>query len=403
MHVVLMADAETSVRETAMISRLAVALTGEGVRVTCAVPVSVMARVSGGEGEAFSLAARMVAYRDAGLPFTRRWRAAELAREVMDGEGVAGEPPDVLHVIGFDTWALARECATALGACLMLDVYNFEQAREAARVVMATPTSAVLAADRAIAESMSGGPGGDRVALAPWGVHAPHESEGAGASRGRAAQERSPRTRAAARTLVVSGAGRSSHATGTLLQGVRRALVDHPDAMVFADAPTAGASGFYSQAQRLGLTDRVTVIPDAELHRHVVVHADGFVIPEHPEQHRTLVLEVMAAGLPVLVPMGPRSTGALRGLSYLRPGETCRGIEAQTPEAWSSAIREVLVDDQRLARIGLAGRAHVRDHHTASAHASAVIRAYEAAVGRVAATLNGSKDARRLGDVGGGR
>lgn len=403
MHVVLMADAEASVRETAMISRLAVALAGEGVRVTCAVPASVVARVSGGDGEAFSLAARMVGYRETGLPFTRRWRAAELAREMVEGESGVNEAPDVLHVIGSGAWGLARECAAALGACLMIDVFHFEQAREAARVAMVTSSCAVLAADPAIAEPIKGGLGGEQLVIAPWGVHSPHGHEGAIASRVRAPHAESGRARATARTLVVSGAGRSSHATIAFLEGVRRALVDHPDAMVFADAPTAGASGFYSQAQRLGLTNRVTVIPDADLHRHVVLHADGFVIPEHPEQHRTLVLEVMAAGLPVLVPIGPRTTGAMRGLSYLRAGETCRGIEAQTPDAWASALREVLGDDERLARIGLAGRSHVREHHTAAAHASAVLRAYEAAVGRVAATLGGSASARRSGGVGDSR
>jgi hypothetical protein len=365
MHALLIADADAARRESGLIARLAVALTADGARVTGALPASIAGDASA--VDFLALAARVIRYRAEGLPFTIRWRARDLLALAHDDASRGGEPAiDVVHAIGPECWGIALELARAAGALLAIDVFGIHQAAGAARLADRHDAGAILlAADRHVLDAISKHAPEVRVHLAPWGVHVPETLV------------RPKRSAEAghARSVVISGPCRSGASVGPLLEGVRLAAEESPETLFFADLPTARASGFYREVQRLALSHRLTVIPDAELHRHVVLHADVFVIPEAPLQHRTLVLDVLASGLPVLTP-------ACEAISYLVRGETCRVVGANTPEAWRQALLESLRDDEHSARLAASARAHIRVHHSAAAHASAVLAAYESALGR---------------------
>ncbi|WP_269187366.1 glycosyltransferase [Modestobacter sp. VKM Ac-2983] len=91
-------------------------------------------------------------------------------------------------------------------------------------------------------------------------------------------------------------------------------------------------------------------LPQAELAR-VYAGCDVFAFPSRSETAGNVVLEAMAAGLPVVLPAGERTAQWLTA-----PGEDGVLVSADDPDAWAAALRPLLTDGARRARIGEAAR-----------------------------------------------
>jgi glycosyltransferase involved in cell wall biosynthesis len=103
--------------------------------------------------------------------------------------------------------------------------------------------------------------------------------------------------------------------------------------------------------------------------------ADVFCLPSWWEAMPMSVLEAMAAGLPVVA----SDVGDVARL--VDDGETGYLVSPQSPVELASALRKLILDPQRAAEMGAAGRRRVEQHFSAEVNARAVCAVYAEASG----------------------
>ncbi len=144
---------------------------------------------------------------------------------------------------------------------------------------------------------------------------------------------------------------------GFLLHALRRALRDVPELLlvVSGDGPALGslqrsafALGIQHNVMFIGYLDRDTELP------HCYAAADAFVFASQTETQGLVLLEAMAAGVPVvaLSVMGTRDIlGAGRGALIARDG----------PDDFADQLTGLLRDTQLRARLAQDARAHAEE------------------------------------------
>jgi glycosyltransferase involved in cell wall biosynthesis len=135
-------------------------------------------------------------------------------------------------------------------------------------------------------------------------------------------------------------------------------------------AREARALGLGSQVHFAGWRDDV---PD------VLAVADVFVLPSVNEGFGRVVVEAMAMARPVVAT-------AVGGVPELvRDGETGMLAPASDPRALADAVRSLLDEPARAARLGAAGRARAESRFSLTAHVDAIERVYAEVLGGHAA------------------
>lgn len=131
----------------------------------------------------------------------------------------------------------------------------------------------------------------------------------------------------------------------------------HPEAYWIAagpdDYPEPGATGkLLDRIKQLGLSGDVHLpgLIDAVGRSHLYGAADLFVMPSRCENFPMVLLEAMAAGLPIVA----TRVGAVAEM--IVDGETGLLVEAGKPEALAKAVCDLLTDPGRAAATGRAGR-----------------------------------------------
>lgn len=359
MRVVIIADRKFASRERSMLARLQVGLADEGVRVVQVLPDGVDP-ASGG------VLSEVVRFEESGLPMSLGWRAAATAKALTTApKGSQIEPPQVVHAFGGLVWGFGLALAERLEAALVLEVWRagLEGAvqRVAGRARGRTGIMA-LCPDRAIADRIGPHAPSLGVHYSPWGVY----------STERALEVLRP---GAAWSIMVAGAGLDRGAFSTAFEAIAQVVRDRPDALVFVDALAARRTDLWSLAAKLGMRERVSLVDEMDANRELVLRGDVLVLPEARGEQRTLVLEAMGAGMPVLGAADPGNTTLIEGKSAMLvpPGDRAR---------WIATLGTVL-DDARV-REGLIGaaRAYVAEEHRPSRQVSGVIDAYESAAGK---------------------
>ena len=124
-------------------------------------------------------------------------------------------------------------------------------------------------------------------------------------------------------------------------------------------------------ARELGVAERLHILGWQDDPRSYLTSLDVFVLPSRFEGFPLSIVEAMQAGLPVVA----ADVGSIaEALDDERAGTL---VPPDEPEALARALRELLDDDERRARLG----AHARDialrRHTSRAMADGFMRIYE--------------------------
>lgn len=362
MRAMILADAAFAVRERGLLSRIEVGLVDEGVRLIHAVPNSVAREQPGAAGG--ELFVRVVAYEDRGPGILRRLRdrrfAADLARlrDPDDERSI-----DVIHVFGERAWATGVELAEALDAALAVEVWSAGLITRIARTRWPggadRPPVVFFAPDRAMETRLRDEverPGAGVVRFTPWGVHTPAT-----------AHELLPPNRAP--SAMIAGSGRDPEAWAAVL-GALAAPGPQTKLMIFADAEAVGPARAWPVVNRLGLTDRFTLTPSVEARRELTLQCDVLIMPEALGEHRSLMLDAMAAGVVVAAAADPM-------IGALIDGSTARVVERPNAERWSAALTGLLDNPDGARALAESARDHTRRNQRASAHVASVVDAYE--------------------------
>jgi glycosyltransferase involved in cell wall biosynthesis len=113
--------------------------------------------------------------------------------------------------------------------------------------------------------------------------------------------------------------------------------------------------------------------------------ADVFVLPSESEGFGRVLVEATAMGRPVVA----TNVGGIPEI--VLEGETGLLVEPANPVALAHAVRTLLDEPARAARLGAAGRARAESTFSLGAHVDAIERVYDEVLGRVA------PEARRQG------
>ncbi|MBL8991416.1 MAG: hypothetical protein JNJ48_07545 [Phycisphaerae bacterium] len=350
-------------RERKLLTRLEVGLADEGVRVLHAVPHGWTE-----DGESLGVYSTPIGFSDSGLPWTEGLRAGVLIRSIL---GVAPPGPDervfdLVHAFGEQGWPLAAELAARTGTVLVLEAWRPACGRALVRAMGRMKSSGgsertvVIAADDRLVQPLARLAPGATIVPAPWGVHLPESVNPAP----RAGQTR---------TAVLLASGAQPSAVHAALAGLAALAAPGPqpaiDLMVFVDAECALRCGLWKVARTLEMQHRLSIIAELEGKRELVLQADALVLPETLGEQRTLVLDAMAHGMPVIAAPDPV-------VSAIVPATTCATVARPTADAWASVLRPVL-GHQPEAPFAASARQWIGANRLASAQVAAVLKVYQ--------------------------
>ncbi len=368
MRITLLVDADFGLRERDMLVRLQVGLADEGLRVVYATPRSASEH-HGPESrpaspdethQSVGVIAVHAQYDDRGMPWTLDARAARLAETLAKTAPPRPETPrGAIHVFGHRAWNLAARLAQRTGDGLVIEFHSAVLRRTLAHAssLVALGASVLVACpEPALARLVERERAGVATRVIPWGVPVPAEP------RRILAGERAP-------AVLLVASGRDRQACAAAVEAF--AGVNVPDAMLCLDADVLHVARLWPIIKRLNLSSRTTLIPNLEGRREMAILGSDIVIaPEARGESRSILLDAMAAGLPVIA-------AADAALDSLVGGQTARLIAAPEPKLWTSAMAEMLRDPDSARALGLASREAIRRHHRVSAQVSLTLNAYE--------------------------
>lgn len=353
MRVVLLLDRAFARRERSMLSRLEVGLADEGVRVLHATP-----RVIAGT-ESVGLYSKIVAYDPARFPVPLRSRIRALADDLRTAIGdEESRKIDLVHCFSPDTWRMGDELARVLDAGLALEVWSAAAATRAADAAVGRMHPTLLVGDEGLMRLVSRRAPRATALLTPWGVH------------GEPVERRRHDDQSIGVAMLLDGVAPAW--TSAAVEGFARAARRDGRLMAFMNSERTTSHAVWKLVRRLGVSDRVSLIPDAEARREPLFHLDVLAVAEPSGRLRSITLDAMARCVSVVSAFDP-------ALSVCVPDVTARVVAKPDPALWEDAIIAAALASRDSPLLASA-RDWVRTHRSASGHVSAVIRAYEAVI-----------------------
>lgn len=279
------------------------------------------------------------------------------------GEAMDRIAPDLVHtqlefsnILG--TVAAHRRGIPSVATLHTLDVPK-PWSRDAVRFrlmarILTTRASRVIAVSQSAADHFAGHSGAGRrlvttlyngIALERFTQAQPHAAGQLRASRHLASE---------ARVITTVAVLRPAKGIEDLIAALPAVLVSVPDAHLVLVGDGPARSTLEQAAATLGLTERVHFLGHRADVDEVLAGSDVFVLPSHTEALPTVLIEAMAAGLPVVATdVGGIPEMVERGASALL-------VPAHAPWMLAEAVTRVLTSPIQAAAMGTAGRRIVR-------------------------------------------
>ena len=112
--------------------------------------------------------------------------------------------------------------------------------------------------------------------------------------------------------------------------------------------------------------------------------ADALALPSHSEGSPNVLLEAMAAGLPVVA----TSVGGVPEIAT--SGKNALLVPPRDREAFADALHQVLINPELAEELSSNARAHVADNFSPAGHAQSLIRIYQEVLSEPRAIARGS-------------
>lgn len=351
MHVAMVLDAERLLHERSMLNRLCIALIGEGVQVTRVVPQEVGDEAH--EDEAVALAGRATYPTQVAW-----WGRGERVRKLAERFGKS--PPDVLVVVGIRAWQLTCELGKHLQRPVVIEAWSWQAAKRLAprlapeqgmMVICPTEPLAKLARRRLRSSPVE-------VEVVRWGVPYPDVP-----------------TPALSRhedviTLAVLGPARQDRWHRSFIPALSRWVREMPQALVTYELDGRCAHKVWRLLRGEKLLDRVAGITRAGAHRSLLTQCDALIVPEPTWEVRSIVIEAMAAGVPIIA----REDQAL---DFLLPDETATVLSLPTSDSWLESLRRLGTQTDTVKEIAMRAREQARVRHRVSQQAEQITRLLE--------------------------
>lgn len=357
MRVLILADAQFAKHERALIERVVVGLTVEGIEAQLILP-----RDRGLSAFRVGLLGEPIWYADRGLLITRKIRAAQIARSITERYGDATRPVDIVHVMGGGAWGMGLELSRLLGAGLALEVWRAGLAGHAANLNLEEEDRAIfLVPERSFEDNLRKSMKQARVRHVPWGAHVPEQPV--------------PVFREDKLiSIVLMGSGRQQDHCVAAYTGIAEAIASRSDIMLFANQELVERAGLWARVKKDKLQDRFTVIDRSEDRRDLLLRCDMLVYPETLHEERTLLLDAMGAGLVVI-------TGNDEKIQPLNEESGVIVVSRAVADDWSEQVRTVIRSRDHAMECAVRVREYIRTHRRSGLHIEALSDAYTDLVG----------------------
>lgn len=340
MHVAIIIDDERLENEQAMLNRLCVGLIDEGAWLTRIVPEG--SDVHSESERAVALAAR-IEYPLSVVPWMRSQRRARII------ERFEKSLPDALYVCGRNAWPLATELAIELKRPLAFDLWAMSLAGRVPRP-RAQLSACYIAATDAIARNLRRRVPADLVAVVPIGVSMPPETRDV--------------TDHFADVISVAVIGRCRNIAGYRVVARTMAILaeQFPQIQLIVELDGPREHEVWRLFRVQGLLQRSSSIVRAHAHRQLLCQCDIAVLPEAEGEVRTILLELMAAGVPIVARDDPT-------LGLLVAGRTASIVKDLRIDSWMDAMRRIISEPQFARQLARNSRAWIDQKHRSSRQA----------------------------------
>ncbi|MHC4415444.1 MAG: glycosyltransferase family 4 protein [Planctomycetota bacterium] len=351
MHVGLIIDEERLACEQSLHDRVSVGLVEAGVRLTRVVPHT-RPVIEPGAGEKPKAPAARVEVRMNVPPWMRRGRAHRLAGAMESAV------PDLLHAVGEQAWRVGLDLAKVIDRPVTLDVWSAEQARRVPHSRVASRVAGYIVPTEPMAEALRQRVDTELVSVVPTGIVVPRE----------------PHTVLVdpedAIALAIIGSGQDVGAYKAMLSGLSHLTVDFPQIQACLELRGAHEHDIWRHARRLDLLGHVSAIVDAALHRSLLTGCDILVVPERNGEVRSLMIQAMACGMPLVASDDPF-------LDMLVADQTAIVVGEADPDEWARQLRRLLVEPELARNLGASARAWVANRHRMGDHVAKLLAAFE--------------------------
>lgn len=378
MRALILTDADTAAREGVMLSRLEVGLLAQSVRILYAEPSDEQLHI-----DAESLITGLN-YVSGGSILTLKARARQLVREV--DETIGFDDPttsrlDLVHAIGSGAWNMALHTAAASGAHLAIEVLSAKDLdrvrpfeNRALRALSEDNRMAWLSPGTSMSEALRTTARKVPVLNTFWGAHtseAPRQATHA---------DRLP-------SVAILTGGHQADRLSALLDAIKQyappAAGQRP--LVFLDEHAVSRNRVAAKhARKLGLNDRLSIVPSLEHSRSLTLCCDLLILPDADGQHRSIILDAMAHGVLVLAASDPLLA------DLLRHNTTALLTERHDAESWLKLLNTAFSGAGELDAIRTRAKDFVRGERTASAQVDSIASAYDQLCGQEAIPFAGS-------------
>lgn len=353
MHVALLANTAWLDEELSQLHHVVVGLIDESVRVAQVLPAGRAEDEVSGFGE-------RVSWTEGRSGWRNRYRLASV-HGALDEAGV-----DLVHALDGRLWWAGAELARRLDCPLVLTANaaaDIPLSRRMLRRVNPARTAVVATTEPIGREVREAIEGRMMVEVIPPGVHRGGDVEVSGDEAERAEM-----------CVVVSGDGRMDDQYASFMAGAVELVRDRPGVQLFFDGMGTDQHELWKAARRMELLHNLSMIPRRLGHRELLLRADVLVLPQALGKSRSLALQAMAAGVPILARQDPY-------LDYLVPDQTAVVMPNPSPAGWSDALRIGLTDPGRLKALGQRAQLWSREHRVAADQVAAILSLYRGLTG----------------------
>ena len=353
MHVALLANTAWLDEELALFRHLVVGLIDEQVRVSQVVPDAV------GVDE-LSVFGEQVFWQESRLAAVNWRRLHRLAPQL------GALHVDMIHVLDGALWWPGLMLGQAVGASVLLqvnaaaDLGRIDWLQRLPRRVAGGPISFAATTGPLAEATEQRVEGWAPVYTLPPGVHAQTGAGGTATEQPLAA--------------VVSGDGRLDGDYQALLTGMADFLETHPQAQFFFDGQGSTQQKLWREAERLELLSNMSFIPRRLGHREMLLRADVLLQPQALGRSRSLTLQAMAHGRPIVARQDP-------WLDYLIDDTTAWIIDHPTPSAWRTMLHRLVEAPGRAQALGQSAHQWVSQHRLAADQIARALSAYRSLTG----------------------
>lgn len=289
------------------------------------------------------------------LPWMRSARVRKISEQLDKAM------PDVLYAVGVQAWSLAIDLGELLERPVVLDVCSIQQVISVPRPKRSPCIAGYVVSTSPIARLLEQRCERELVHLVPVGVSIPAEPSDILSEEDDSL------------SIAILGRSNDVRAYDAMLDGLARVLRPTMTVQVFLELRGRHEHDVWRRTERLELLRWVSAIGEASTYRTLLTECDLIVIPERIGEVRSIMLEAMAHGIPILAAHDP-------AVDLLQHEVTAWITTQPAAVEWQQQLERALNHRDMLKALGVSARRHIGEHHRSSAQVQALLQTLERAV-----------------------